>query len=68
MLIDLTNISRRINAPSPSLQLSRRSLTLFFFFKVPLSLREVVCLDVGGRPSFEIALFSFVGGLRSLCL
>ena len=53
MLIDLTNISRRSRASLPYLQLSRRPLTSFP--KASLSLREVVCSDAGGGPSFKIS-------------
>ena len=55
-----------MRASSPSLQSSRCSITSFP--KAPSSLREVICSDAGGGPSFKIALLAFVGGLRLLRL
>ena len=66
MPIDLINISRRIRASSPSLQLLKRSLTL-----LPLAssnLKDVDHSDAGGGSSLRMALLALVGGLRSLRL
>ena len=66
MLIDLINMSRSTRASSPSLQLSRRSLTSLSIMSC--NLKGVDCSDAGVGPSLKMVLLALVSCLRSLRL